>query len=1181
MRYASRLLFLLPAFVLSIPLFAQNARVSGEVVDPQHASVKGAKVALTRISTQVNEVTTTDGNGDFILPPVDPGTYEIKAQSPGFETTVVTGITLEVGESKVFTLALKVGAVQQSVQVSDVPPELTTDRADRGLTIEPAFVESIPLNIRNPLQIISDGVGVTKGDDGLSGQNYSSESRSNTFRINGAKGSTTDVMLDGAANITNYYNQDAGIPGTDSVQETRIYTDAYAPEFGRTSGGIVAFALRSGTNGLHGSGFEYYRNEDMDANGYNANLAGAAKGSFGRNQFGFRIGGPVVIPKVMNGHNKTFFFFSYDGLRDMTAESWLETVPTALERTGDFSQSFDAKGNLIVIYDPASTTLQPVGSTVCTSTPVKTANSTYCRKSYLSENGANKIPNPSALGIALLDLYPLPNTTVPNPSNQNNFFSNAPNTDDNNSYDTRIDHQFNSKHSIFGHYTDFSNRILNADFFGNGLSPQMANDRIPGKSILVNHTWAIKSNLIFEHHFSWAHSESNRGELVHRTPGSLGFNAANVAPGVTATLSPSLGISGASALGGVTSLGNEYPLESNFSSVWQYAADASWEKDKHTIKFGFDTRRYPVQLWDPDQMSISAADKFTSGPWTTTPSTDSGSGMAELLLGLATVSSGYEPVTRSHHYYYGAYAQDIWKLTSKLTVTYGLRYDLELGDIENENLLNYIDTTSTSPINGKVSSLPGEPALSTLVGGVGIPGLNGTSRELQLPEKVHFSPRLGLAYQLNKKTIVHTGLGIFFHPAAAWQQFPNADGAIRTSTSIDAQSNGAMPVVGYSLASPFPSGLPTPYGNAAGLGIDLGQSIAGPGRNQNIAYQLNYSLDVQRLLPASFVVAAAYAGNQGVHLMQPLYMNQIPDSDLAQGSALLANVSNPFAGVITDPTSTLSLSTVAYEQLLRPFPQFTGLEQLNSGVGHSTYNAGQLTVEHRAKQGLSELFGYTFSKALDNVGEMTSVAGTYTGFQDYYCPRCDKSRSDQDETHVVRWSTRYELPFGYQKPLLNRGIAARFVGGWAVSGIYSFDSGRPLTVSATNNSHSYNGGSYRPNTTGISDKAPGGEQLKAGGEYFNPLAFAQPPSYTFGNASRHLADINSPYSWNLDAMVEKDTRISERYVATFRAEAFNALNNVIFSGPTTSYASATFGSFASMSQSNTPRNIQISARFTF
>ena len=1179
MRKANHLLFLLPAIVLSVPLCAQNAHVSGEVVDPQHASVKGATVTLTHLSTQVKEQTTTDANGDFILPPVDPGHYEIKAQAPGFGATLVTGVVLEVGESKVFTLELKLGAVQQTVQVSDVPPELTTDRADRGLTIEPAFVESIPLNIRNPLQIINDTVGVTKGDDGLSGQDYSSQSRTNTFRINGAKGSTTDVMLDGAANITAYYNQDAGIPGTDSVEETRVYTDAYAPEFGRTSGGIVAFALRSGTNALHGSGFEYYRNELMDGNGYNANhtVPITPRGAFSRNQFGFRIGGPVVIPKVMNGRDKTFFFFSYDGLRDTTAESWLETVPTALERTGDFSQTFDAKGNLIVIYDPSTTTVQPVGSTVCTSKPVTTANSTYCRTPL----AGNKITNPSTLGLALLALYPSPNTAGTGLSNENNFFSNAPNTDDNNSYDTRIDHQFNAHHSIFGHYTDFTNRILNADFFGNGLSPQMANDRIPGKSILVNHTWVIKSNLIFEHHFSWAHSESNRNELVHRTPGSLGFNAANVAPGVTATLSPSLGLSGAPALGGVTSLGNEYPLETNYSSVWQYAADASWGKGKHTIKFGFDTRRYPVQLWDPDQMAISAADKFTSGPWTTTPNNDSGSGMAELLLGLATVNSGYEPITRSHHYYYGVYAQDIWKLNPKLTVTYGLRYDLELGDIENENLLNYIDTTSTSPINGKVTSLPGEPVLPTLVGGVGIPGLNGTNRELQLPKKLHFSPRLGLAYQLNEKTIVHTGLGIFFHPAAAWQQFPNADGAIRSSTSIDAQSVSAYPLAGYNLASPFPSGLPTPYGNAAGLGIDLGQSIAGPGRHQNIAYQINYSLDIQRLLPANFVVTAAYAGNEGVHLMQPLYMNQIPDADLAQGSALLANVTNPFAGVITDPTSTLSLATTTYEQLLRPFPQFSTVEVLNSGVGHSTYNAGQLTVEHRANNGLSELFGYTFSKALDNVGEMTSVAGTYTGFQDYYCPRCDKSRSDQDETHNLRWSTRYELPFGYGKPFLNRGIAARVIGGWAVSGIYSFDSGRPLTVSATNNSHSYDGGSYRPNTTGISPKVPGGTQIKLNGEYFNPAAFVQPASYTFGDASRHLANINSPYSWNLDAMVEKDTHITERYVATFRAEAFNALNYVNFSGPTTSVSSATFGTIATMSQANTPRNIQLSARFTF
>jgi hypothetical protein len=317
--------------------------------------------------------------------------------------------------------------------------------------------------------------------------------------------------------------------------------------------------------------------------------------------------------------------------------------------------------------------------------------------------------------------------------------------------------------------------------------------------------------------------------------------------------------------------------------------------------------------------------------------------------------------------------------------------------------------------------------------------------------------------------------------------------------------------------------------------------------------------------------------------MVPLYLNQIPDADLALGAALIPQVANPFLGVITDPTSTLSASTVSYEQLLRPFPQFTGVEVLNSGVGHSSYNAAQLTVEHRSKQGLAVIFAYTFSKALDNAGEMTSVAGTYAGFQNLHCPSCDKSRSDQDETNVVRWSTRYELPFGKQKPFLNKGFLSPIVGGWAVSGIYSYDTGRPLTVSATNNSHSYSGGSYRPNTVaGVSDKLTGGPQMTPGGLYFNKAAFVQPANYTFGDASRHLADLESPPSWNLDAMVEKDTHIGERYVASFRAEAFNATNNVIFSGPTTSVSSATFGQMpTTLSQSNIPRNVQVSVRFTF
>jgi hypothetical protein len=1164
-----RTIFLLGVLFLSsclgLRVFAQgaNATVSGQVLDPTQASVKGATVTLRRPTTGIKVETITDANGNFILPPVAAGHYVLEAQASGFSTTMLNGMTLEIGESKVVTMVLKVGEAEQSIQVSDTPPELTTDRADRSLTIEPAFVDSIPLNIRNPLQMIVDAPGVTRGDDGLSGQDSTSESRTNTFRINGAKGATTDVLVDGATNTTSYYNQDAGIPGVDSVQEYRVYTDAYAPEFGRTSGGMVIYGLRSGTDRVHGSGWEYYRNQAMDANGFNADQAGLPKGSFGRNQFGFSLGGPVFIPKAYNGRGRTFFFVSYEGLRDTSAGSFTTSVPTALERQGDFSQTFDAKGNLIVIYNPATTTT----GTNYSRTPIP----------------GNKITNIAPLnpiGAALMNLYPLPNQPGTGGSDANNFFSNAPNTDDNNSFDIRIDHQFSEHQSIFGHLTDFTNHINYSDYFGNGLSPEDANDRIPGRNVDVNHTWTIRQNLLFEHHFSWAHSESNRAETVLKSPASLGFGG-SVTPGITANLTPSLSISGSPAVGGYSSLGNFYPFEANYSSVYQYAAAMTWVKGKHTVKFGLDWRRYPTQLWDPEQMSISSGgtsigENFTGGfSKGTTVSNDSGSGVADLLLGLGTVSSGYEPETRSVHDYRAVFAQDTYKIIPRLELTYGVRYSYETGDVEANNLLNYLNTTSVSPLQPEVTGL-------TLTGGVGIPGLYGTSRELQNPGKLNIDPRLGLAYRLNDKTIIHSGIGIFRHPAAAWQQFPNADGAIRTSTSVDAEANGVTPLSGYQLGSPFPNGLPTPQGNAAGLAIDLGDSLEGPLRKQNISYQQNWSFDIQRALPGDFVVTAAYAGNEGVHLMVNEQLNQLPTSDEALGSKLLAQVSNPLYGLI-DVASSINTPTVKESQLLRPFPQFQNFEANNVGAGHSSYHAGQLTVEHRQKNGLAVIFAYTWSKAIDNVGEMTSVAGTMGAVTNTYCLSCDRSVSDQNEPQVIRWSTRYELPFGRGKQFLNQGVAKYVAGGWALSTVYQYDAGRPVEVSYTNVSDLGSSSTLsRPNIVpGVSDKVPGGPQIKLNGTYFNAAAFAATPTYSFGTAPRYLPDVNNPAAWNLDAMVEKATELHEGYTLSFRAESFNALNNVTFSGPSTSFTSSTFGTLATLNQSNTPRNLQLSLRFTF
>jgi hypothetical protein len=487
--------------------------------------------------------------------------------------------------------------------------------------------------------------------------------------------------------------------------------------------------------------------------------------------------------------------------------------------------------------------------------------------------------------------------------------------------------------------------------------------------------------------------------------------------------------------------------------------------------------------------------------------------------------------------------------------------------------MNYLSLDSPSPIASQVPSIP------NLVGGVGIPGLNGTSSQLQIPGGVKWDPRIGLSYALDKKTVIRTGFGIFHHPAASLGQYPNSYGTTRVSTSIDAQPNGVSPLL--NLSNPFPQGLPTPYGTDAGLAIELGQSVAGVLRTQNIPYQANYSFDGRRELFAHIVVTAAFVGNEGVHLMTPINLNQLPAADLALGTKLLSVVSNPFYGVITDPSSTLSASTVQLGQLLRPFPQFLNFTAVNVGAGHSTYDAGQLTVERRFSQGLAVLFAYTHSQAIDNVGEMTSVAGSQNGFENNYCFSCDRSLSDQNQPNTLRMSVRYELPFGAGKPFLTQGLASKILGGWALGSFYTYDTGRPVAVTASNFSDSLGGGTaMRPDATGVSAALPGGPQITNNGLYFNPAAFVAVPQFEFGDVSRYLPNVNNPSDFDVDLLIEKSVPIRERYRLTFRTELFNAFNMVNFAGPVTSITSASFGHIV-LTQNNTPRQVQFALRLGF
>lgn len=339
--------------------FAQSSSVNGHIMDSSGVPVEGATVAITSTTTSETRSVATNHDGYFLFPPLAPGSYVLHTSAPSFARFTLENIKLEVGGSRSVDVTLQPESQSQTVEVNATAPELITDNPDRGNVIESEFVQNTPLNIRNPLQLVNFAQGVTAYSSD-SGNNDQSEALTNTFRINGGKIATTESLLDGAANTTLYdYNAIADVPQVDAIQEFKVLTTAYAPEWGRTSGGIVTFATKSGTNQLHGSAFEYLRNSALDANSYNSDAAGLKKPHFQRNQFGYALGGPVVLPHLYNGTKRTFFFSTFEGLRQSQAGSFLGTVPTMLERKGDFSQTRDANGNPIVIYDPRSTMPRP------------------------------------------------------------------------------------------------------------------------------------------------------------------------------------------------------------------------------------------------------------------------------------------------------------------------------------------------------------------------------------------------------------------------------------------------------------------------------------------------------------------------------------------------------------------------------------------------------------------------------------------------------------------------------------------------------------------------------------------------------------------------------------------------------------------------------------------------------
>jgi hypothetical protein len=1148
-RTAAVVLF---TFLLGLThVHAQNSVVSGHITDTKGSAIAKATVELQNGATGTVSTAVTNDDGYYFLPPVAPGSYVLHARADTFSESTVTDLRLEVGGTRTVDLALQPSQASQTVTVEATAPELVTNQPDRGNVIESKFVQNIPLNIRNPLQLVNFAQGVSPMNSD-SGNNDVTSTYTNTFRINGTQAKTEDNLLDGAANTFDVDNSVISILTVDAIQEFKVLTTAYAPEWGRTSGAIITFATRPGTNQLHGSVWEYLRNSDLDANGFNADAAGTPKPNFQRNQFGYALGGPIVLPHLYNGHDRTFFFNTYEGLRQTEAGSYTATVPTALERQGDFSQTKDANGNLIVMYDPRTTMLNPTA-------PAGTTE--YIRTPFPN----NKIPAQylDTVGMNILKEYPLPNQPGEGASSVNNYFSNATTKSPVNTVHLRIDHRIAEAHNIFGRFDWFDRQNLYPNVYGNGLEPYSGNELIASYGWMIQHAWAIDSSTVFTHHFSYAHIKTTRtppSEGFNST--SLGFNG-NVIAGLQYLSFPSVT---ANRIGGI---GPTQGYENVGQNVGEYAAQLSHLKGAHMLKFGFDYRYYPTYSYLQAQLlTVSANSNFTGGPNPQAAVGDSGSGVADLLLGAATVSNGIAPPVTYGHPYFAFYGGDEYHVTPKLTLNYGLRYSLDVPYTEQKNQIVYLNLTSPSPLNAQVGSL------GQLTGGPGFVGVNAVGRRVQTTQKANLDPRVGFAYKVDEQTVVRGGFGIFHAPMAVTTQ---SLGFAATTTSTPAQANSVTPL--FNLDSPFPQGLIQPTGSSQGLATQAGHSISGVPRQEKVSYSEQWSVDIQRQLPRNFVVTIGYAANNGLHLYTQYNYNQLPDADLSLGTRLVATVPNPFYGVITDQSSVLSAPTVQYGQLLRPHPQFqdmtTGVEL--AGV-HSNYQALQLSVEHRFSSGLALLFAYTRSKTMSNGDDVEN------GFQDYNCPSCDWSISEQDLANIIRLSGQYELPFGKGKQFVHNEWLNPIVGGWSVGSFFTYDSGLPVAVTSPNNSNSFGGGvggnGMRPDATGISTNVPGGRQIKNGGMYFNPAAFSQTPPYQFGTAARYISQIRDPGTLNFDMLASKQIPIHESVALDFRAEFFNAFNRVQFTGPNTSISSSSFGQIF-LNQTNTAREIQGSLRLSF
>lgn len=1199
-----------------------SGSLTGIVSDPSGAVIPDAQVTLTDTGKGFDYKTTTSAVGRYLLRSLPPSTYNLTVVSKGFAQYTQDRIVLDVNQNATIDVTLQVEGTMQAVEVTGKAPLLQAQDATTGQEINRTFINDLPLIGRG----VTDLTFLAPGVNPAPGWTFGSINglyATNNFTSNGGRNATSDMLVDGVS--ASGYNSNTAIqyplymPSVDAVQEFKVQQNNFSADIGYSSNTVLNVVTRSGTNQFHGSAYEFLRNQVFDANSWFNNAGGIPMQPLRYNDFGATAGGPIQKDKM-------FFFVDYEGSRIHTMSSGFHAgVPSQAERQGDFGElctyargTFDSNGLCNApngagqLWDPYSGVYSADAGGAVRSAYIPFNNmATYQSPGNPNLNGTpmqlaakpGNLIDPVASKI--MSYFPLPNLNVGNASYNpyDNWTSNGINIANHNQFDTRIDRRFGDRDQLTGRFSYASSPSTGgAACFNNPMDPcSSGSTSWEQRAIALNEAHTFSPTTVLTLSYGFARQFVNQPGPAASYPSfdpvtNLGLPSYMADSGVKA--SPVIVLYGGYYQAGPLNAtgGQPWAILKNAEETHHLIGALDHMQGRHEFKFGGEMRVHRINQGQPG----TPAGYFTYDYNTTSegPNYGGGDAMAGLLTGTSTTGWGqYEipPYFAMQNIGYAWYFQDNYRVSDKLTLNLGARYELEYPRTERHNREAWFDPTLASPL-GDV------PGVGPIKGGIVY--ASNAQRHIVNPNYGGIAPRIGLSYHPAPKLVLRSGYGIFYNPSQFVASSPSGStGGIDgydafTNWNTTYQGDGATPW--GRLSNPFPSGLVMPTGNSLGAMTEVGNYISEYLRNLTaLPYTQTWNAGFQYQLPGGFLVDANYVGTKGTHLyfaganalnyLGPWIEKATPD----QIAGLETYIPNPFYGIITNDTYPLSYPTVQAMQLLYKFPQYTGVGIQEPPWANSIYNAFQLRVEKRLSNGLQLLVNYTNAKSIDDssVGTNTTWLGGFISRIDPNNRKLERSVSEYDIPQVLNIAYTYQLPFGRGKHWggsWNRWVDG-VVGGWQTNGMWRFDNGQPLSIGETGGGLTLPGYGERPDLIGQLRINPRSKWLCSdpGCGYFANQGSSTAPTdvavvnsdYTLGTAPRELPNVRAPGTSTGALSLFKEFNLSklrEGSRAEFRLESFNALNHPQFCGPNMGVNGGSFGQITC--QANSPREVQLALK---